>query len=63
MFIELTSVSENKVLINLRTVTAVTDHETYTVIHYDGDEFEAVEEQYDKVKDLIKNEVAAERGF
>ena len=70
MFIELTllGLGMDKVLVNINKIESVTlNTNGITVVCFpacadEPDLFE-VEESYEQVKELIKNEVAAERGY
>ena len=64
MFIELTGVGGNKFIINLNLVETINlgDDLTYVYINNLSNPLK-VKESYEQVKELIKNEVAAERGY
>ncbi len=62
MFIELTNVSGVTFSVNINNIIAVEQKGDQTSIEL-VDSFHSVEESYDQVKELIKNEVAAERGY
>ena len=63
MFIELTSIFGHKrLLINIKSILYTEETKHGTRIQYENGD-EEVTESYDQVKELIKNEVAAERGY
>ena len=67
MFIELTDIAAPEGLrdcyVNINWIISFTTVEKgYTRVQFDG-AYLIVSETYDQVKELIKNEVAAERGY
>lgn len=66
MFIELTmSGSGDKWYVNIDKIQHIKTHEENgtTLLYINRNEGYQVKESYDQVKQLIKNEVAAERGY
>ena len=62
MFIELTLIKlKEKMTLNLRNICMIGHHEGNCIVRTKNYMF-YVEESYEQVKELIKNEVAAERG-
>lgn len=63
MFIELTNINGRKEFVNLSNVTNVSkSHDDKTVVNFRRDRI-FFEDDYERVKDLIRHELAAERGY
>lgn len=63
MFIELTNINGRKDFVNLSNVTNVSkSHDDKTIVNFRRDRI-FFEDDYERVKDLIKHELAAERGY
>lgn len=63
MFIEVTLIKEKeKMMVNIRNIVSVFPYERRSVIRTPCYLFN-IKESYDQVKELIKREVAAERGY
>lgn len=62
MFIELTMRDNEKVNVNINLVIHYKNNGGRTLIKNENGSLEVIE-SYEQVKELIKNEVAAERGY
>lgn len=62
MFIELTMPDNEKVNVNINLVIHYKNNGGRTLIQNENGSLEVIE-SYEQVKELIKNEVAAERGY
>lgn len=67
MFIELTQKdSNNSLLINLQDVSRIeqpTHTKKQSIIRFRDGKYQFVTEDYDKVKQMIRTEIAADRGY
>jgi hypothetical protein len=68
MFIELTQKKDNneKIFVNLKEISRIENpsggkHES--IIRFSDGKYQFVMESYDMVKELIKHEISAERGY
>ena len=63
MFIELSEFESKDLFININNIVSVARDNDITRVYTALDECHIVKESYDQVKELIKREVAAERGY
>lgn len=63
MFIELTSINDDQLYVNMKNVNVMAKDEGDTEIALDNGDLFKVKESYEQVKELIKLELQAERGY